>query len=198
MESVNLTERKRQLVRDELSAAALKAFAFQGFDETTIDQITTTVGVSRRTFFRYFKSKEDVIIEFLGEIGTQVPAELAARPANESPAVALRQALETIISTYTKYPEKSLALAKLILGTPALRARYLDRQYEWRASLASKLAQRTGLDIDSDPRPTLIVGVALAAFDTSLQHWVRSDGHKDLHQLVDQAFALIDRAMQLG
>ena len=197
MESVNLTERKRQLVRDELSAAALKAFALQGFDETTIDEITRAVGVSRRTFFRYFKSKEDVIIEFLAEIGARVPAELAARPVSELPAVALRQALATIIDTYTEYPQKSLALAKLILSTPALRARYLDRQYEWRTSLARELAHRTGLDLDNDLRPTLIVSVALAAFDTSLHNWVRSDGQKDLHQLVDQAFTLADGAMHL-
>ena len=54
--AVNLVERKRQLVRDELADAAVKLLASQGFDETTVDQIAAEVGMSRRTFSRYFET----------------------------------------------------------------------------------------------------------------------------------------------
>jgi AcrR family transcriptional regulator len=185
-----LAERKRQLVRDELSTAALQAFAFQGFEETTIDQITAAVGVSRRTFFRYFKTKEDVIIEFLSAVGHLVPTALAARPAEEPPHGALRQAFAAILDPYAEHPETSLRLAKLILDTPALRARHLDHQYEWQTALTAEYARRTGHDPVTDLRPAVTVGIALAAFDAAIHRWIRSDGREDLHDLADQAFTL--------
>jgi AcrR family transcriptional regulator len=193
----SLAERKRQLVRDELSKAALQAFAFKGFEETTIDQITAAAGVSRRTFFRYFKTKEDVIIEFLSEVGQLVPAALAARPAGETPQVSLRQAFNAILDPYVEHPEKSIRLAKLILETPALRARYLDHQYEWQVTLVAEYARRTGLDPDTDLRPAVTVGIAMAAFDAAIHRWVRRGGNEDLHHLADQAFALTAPALGL-
>src|SRR5260221_13721428 len=90
---VSLVERKRQLVRDELTEAALKLLAFQGFEATTIDQLAAAAGASRRTFFRYFQSKEDVIIEFLDDLGRQLRAALPAQPASERPALAVRNPL---------------------------------------------------------------------------------------------------------
>lgn len=187
----SLAERKRQLVRDELSEAALKLLAWQGFEATTIDQITAAAGVSRRTFFRYFRSKEDVIIEFLASLGTQLCGELAARPPQEPPAVALRHAVAVFVDVYAEHEEKSLRLAKLTLTTPALLARYLERQARWRADLASELARRAGHDPASDLRPALTAAVALAAFDTALARWVDTDGADDLNALTDQTFALV-------
>ena len=58
-----LAERKRQVVVDELTEAALQLLAIKGFDTTTVDEIVAAAGVSRRTFFRYFASKEDVVVQ---------------------------------------------------------------------------------------------------------------------------------------
>jgi AcrR family transcriptional regulator len=190
-QTASLAARKRQLVRDELSAAAVKLLAHQGFEDTTIDQITAAAGVSRRTFFRYFKSKEDVVIEFLGGVGARVRAELAVRPRDETPGVALRHALSVFVDTCCEHPAKSLPLIRLTLSTPALRARYLDRRHQWQAEFAAELARRAGLDADEDMRPALTAAIALTAFDTALAQWVRHDGNDDLHDLVDQAFALV-------
>jgi AcrR family transcriptional regulator len=89
----SLADRKRQLVVDELTEAALQTLAIKGFDATTVDEIAVAAGVSRRTFFRYFASKEDVVVQLLASIGEVMCAELAARPAGETPAVALRHAV---------------------------------------------------------------------------------------------------------
>lgn len=189
-----LAERKRQLVRDELSTAALQLFASHGFDATTIDAIAEAAGVSRRTFFRYFASKEDVIVEFLDVLGAQLCDALAARPAAERPGPAVRGALGVFLDGFTAHPAKSLALARLTLDTPALRARYLDRQDGWRACLKIELARRAGVDPGADLRPALTAAVALAAFDTALIHWI-STGAGDLDALVDRAFALSTDAL---
>jgi AcrR family transcriptional regulator len=187
---VSLAERKRQLVRDELMDAALKLLADRGFEETTIDQIVAAAGVSRRTFFRYFRSKEDVIIEFLGGLGQKLAGALADRPAGEPPLVALRRALDVFADTYGTHEEKSLRLATITLTTPALLARYLERQAQWRTAAAAALAHRMGLDA-ADPRPALVAGVGFAAFETALAAWVREKGARRLADAVDEAFAAL-------
>ena len=187
---MSLAERKRQLVRDELTEAALKLLAFQGFDETTIDQMAAAAGVSRRTFFRYFQSKEDVIIEFLSDHGRQLSQILSARPAAEPPAVALQNTLRAFTDTFWEHPEKSHRLAKATMSTPALLARYLERQFSWRSMLTTELAARTGTDPAGDPRPAVLVGVAFAAFDTALMRWVEQDPATDLNALLSECFAV--------
>ncbi|GIH01945.1 TetR family transcriptional regulator [Rhizocola hellebori] len=188
---MTLAERKRQLVRDELTEAALKLLASQGFEETTIDQIVAAAGVSRRTFFRYFRSKEDVIIEFLGHLGTKLRDALAARPAAETPARALREAFAVFTDTYHHNPEKSIRLARLTLGSPALMARYLERQTQWRADAGAELARRMKVDPATDLRPRLTAAVGFAAFDTALTCWVDGDGDQDLNTWLDKAFRIV-------
>lgn len=90
---VSLAQRKRQLVANELTEAALQLLALKGFDAVTIDEIVATAGVSKRTFFRYFASKEDVVVQFLADMGIGMHAELAARPIEERPSVALQHAV---------------------------------------------------------------------------------------------------------
>jgi AcrR family transcriptional regulator len=138
----SLAERKRQLVRDELTESALRLLAYQGYEQTTVEQIVAAAGVSRRTFFRYFRSKEDVIIEFLSQLGAKLRDALAARPASEPPMVALRRALSVFTDTYGEHGDKSLRLATITLTTPALLGRYLERQAQWRAEAADALAAR--------------------------------------------------------
>jgi AcrR family transcriptional regulator len=186
-----MAERKRQLVRDELTEAALKLLVQQGFEETTIHQIVCAAGVSRRTFFRYFRSKEDVIIEFLGHLGTKFNDALAARPDSEEPAVALREAFAVFTDTYHHNPEKTIRLARLTLRTPALMARYLERQTEWRADTSAELARRMKVDPATDLRPTLTAAVGFAAFDTAMASWVDNDGDQELNALLDKAFQIV-------
>ncbi|GAB3869496.1 TetR family transcriptional regulator [Dactylosporangium cerinum] len=186
---MSLTERKRQLVRDELTEAALKLLAFQGFEETTIDQMAAAAGVSRRTFFRYFQSKEDVIVEFLSDLGRKLSHSLSTRPATEPPPVALQNALRVFTDTFWEHPEKSQRLANVMVSTPALLARYLERQVTWRATLSAELAVRMGVDPDADLRPAVLVAVAFAAFDTALMRWVAQGSTTDLNTLLSECFA---------
>jgi AcrR family transcriptional regulator len=195
-----LAERKRQLVRDELANAALRLIAFKGFDETTVDQIVGAAGVSRRTFFRYFQSKEDVIVQYLAEVGGKVCATLAARPADEPLPVALRRAFAVFTNNekHAGQPEKDIRLTKLLLGTPPLLARYLERQIQWREELTVELTRRAAVDATDDLRPALVAAVAFAAFDTALTHWAAGNGAEDLAELVDQAFTLVAGALDVS
>jgi len=193
-----MAERKRRLVRSELAEAAVKLLADQGFEETTVDQIVAAVGMSRRTFSRYFDSKEDVIVHMLAEAGVRLCAELSARPADEPTAVALRRALSVFTSMSVGNPAKMLRVSRLILDTPALLARFLERQSQWQAEMTGILALRAGLDPDVDLRPAVAAGVALTAFQAALRRWVDSDGSESLDEVVDQALALVGPVIELG
>ncbi|MFF2084796.1 TetR family transcriptional regulator [Nocardia sp. NPDC058176] len=186
---ITMAERKRQLVTDELTEAALNLLASKGFDAVTIDEIATAAGVSKRTFFRYFESKEDVVVRFLADMGTGITAELAARPAAERPSVALRHAIWVPIAACGAHADRALRVVQLILRTPALHARFLERQIRWRADLTEELARRTGRDPDRDLLPSMSAAMALTAFNTVLQRW--SDGATDPADLTDRAFAVI-------
>lgn len=191
----SLAERKRQLVREELTGAAVKLLTHQGFDETTVDQIVAAVGMSRRTFSRYFESKEDVIVHMIAQAGTRLCTELRARPADEPPAAALHHALSVLTSLTVGPSGKKLRMSKLILDTPALLARFLERQSHWQDEMTAILAERTGLDPDTDLRPALAAGVALTVFNAALHRWADSDGATDMGELVDQAFTIIAPAL---
>lgn len=189
---MNLAERKRQLVRDQLGEAALRLLARQGYEETTVEQIVAAAGVSRRTFFRYFKSKEDVIVESVGDMGTAIRTALAARPERENPQSAVRAALSVAVDELTAESEKSVPVIRLLLETPALRRRYLERQSILQEEVAAVLARREGIDEREDRDdlgPALVAGVAIAAFGVALDSWARHGGDGDLSALLDEAFA---------
>ncbi len=191
----SLAQRKRQLVSDELSQAALNLLAQKGFDAVTVDEIAAAAGMSKRTFFRYFASKEDVVVQFLGEMGVGMRAELAGRPAEEPPSVALRHTVWVSIDACAGHAEQALRVVQLILGTPALHARFLERQAQWRDELAAELADRLALGPATGLHPRLAAGMALTAFDVVLQLWSASDGAEDPAALTDRAFATIAPAL---
>lgn len=188
-----LAERKRQLVAEELRNAALMLLASRGFEAVTVDDVVAAAGMSRRTFFRYFASKEDVVVRFIADMGTEVVGELAARPEDEPPSVALRHAIWRLLAGCADQPEhaeRSRIVARLILDTPALHARWLERQLQWRAGLAAVLAARRGVDPHTDPYPPMAAGMAMLALDSVLRQWRPGDDERRLAELTDRAFAV--------
>jgi AcrR family transcriptional regulator len=190
-EVVGLRERKKLRTRAQLTDAALRLFTERGFDETTIEAIVGEVEVSPRTFFRYFDSKEDVVIGFFDDMGLELRAMLAARPEEEPPFTAARNALGSLIELYTADVERVLAAKRLAQDTPAIRARLLDKHARWENGMTEELAGRLGVDPDRDPRPRLIAAVALAAFSTAITRWVASGGRENLPVLVDQSLEAV-------
>ncbi|GAA3389680.1 TetR family transcriptional regulator [Streptomyces roseoviridis] len=197
--ALSLAERKRLLVATELTESALQLLALKGFDAVTVDEIATDAGVSKRTFFRYFASKEDVVVQFLSGMGADIHAALAARPAGEPPSASLRHAVAVPLAACTdRHPDhaaRALRVVQLILRTPALLARFLERQAHWREALAAELAGRRGQDPARDLYPGLAAGTALVAFHTALQHWADSDAAEDPLELLDRAFAVVAPAL---
>src|SRR5437588_13131452 len=99
---VGISERKRRAVRAELSEVALELLIDRDFESVTVDEIASAVGVSRRTFFRYFASKEDVVFAFLDQWGRRLFEEIAGRPPEEAPITAVHRALDQHMEAYQR------------------------------------------------------------------------------------------------
>jgi AcrR family transcriptional regulator len=194
--TVGLRERKKQRTRAQLTDAAFRLFTDRGFDGTTIEDIVEQVEVSPRTFFRYFDSKEDVVIGFFDDMGLELRAMLEARPEEEPPFTAVRQALRSLVNVYLSEGSRVVAAKKLSYETPSIRARLLDKHARWENGLTQGLAARLGVDPERDPRPRLIAAVALAAFATATGEWCTGNGRKDLHALVDDALEAVGTGLE--
>ena len=116
-----LRERKRRQTRERISQAAMTLFLEQGFEATTIDQIAEAADVSKRGFFDYFPTKEDVVAAWQDEFAQSLLTAVAERPAREPMAKVVEEAL--ISAIVAAINPQTLAIGKLIHGTPALRAR---------------------------------------------------------------------------
>ncbi|MFG2725657.1 TetR family transcriptional regulator [Streptomyces canus] len=184
-----LRERMRATVRAEVVEVALRLFSVQGFDRTTVDQIAAEVGLSRASLFRYFGTKEDIVLVGLEGNGRQIGEALAARPDEERPWVALRRAFDALVRVNEEEPEQTLSLLRMLQETPSLRARHFEKQLKWQEQLAPDIARRLGTspDLPEDPRPSALVAAALACLDAAATGWVACEGAVPLAVLLDRA-----------
>src|SRR5271156_1782915 len=116
-----LRERKRQQTRERLTRVAMALFLERGFERTTLDDIAAAADISRRSFFHYFASKEDVVFAWQEGITAALIAAVAARPAGESMLAAAENAISALIRHLK--PGEALAMARLKRDNPALQAR---------------------------------------------------------------------------
>ncbi len=189
---VALRERTRNAVRAQLAEAALRLFVEQGFEATTVEQIATETGLSRRSFHRYFSSKEDVLGQWFAEMGQELAEALAARPAEEHPWHALRRAFDDLVDRMSTRPE-ALVITQMMLNSPALHASHLEKVAHWRALLADVLQRRLADGGSAVPRVAAdaLVGAALASLESAQAEWVRPGNERSLDDLVDQAMKAV-------
>ena len=189
----SLRERKRRRTFNEIQEAATRLFIEQGYEQTTIEQIAEAAEVSQSTVFRYFPTKEDLVLT--DEYDPQIFAAIANAPAGESPVASIRRALiDNLGDVFRANPEPFLERARLMLGVPELRARLYDTMRESEREMARVLAERIGRDPD-DFEFRVAVGAITGAMLTALGDWVESDGRKDMVQLLDRALSVLDSGL---
>ncbi|MEU8839737.1 TetR family transcriptional regulator [Streptomyces roseus] len=172
-----LRERKKRRTRDALLRAALLLFVAQGYEQTTVDEITDAVDVSQRTFFRYFANKEEVAFAVQDLVESHFVAALRARPVSEGPLEALRRAVldawDTLDEALSEVVPVDLYMRtyQLIESTPALLAVHLRRSAELEERIARLIAEREGLDVDADPRPRVAVAAVSGVMRVTGRLW---------------------------
>lgn len=188
-----LRERKKAKTRDDLREAATELFTEQGFDRTTIEEIAARCDVSPRTFFRYFANKEDVLFVEGEERCQQLLAELAARPASETPLVALRESFVHLASAVESDREGLMKRKRIYAETPSLRTRHLERQQSWDQEIFEALRDRPGASKHAVMDLRLVAGTSMAALHAAVDTWLEGGG--DLRVLVERAFDRISAGL---
>jgi AcrR family transcriptional regulator len=169
----------RAEVRRELLAAAIRLFRTRGYEETTIDDIAAAAGVGRRTFFRYFPSKEDAISPD-HEVGLARIAEVfdTAHPAEPTASLVLR-AGETVFDLYTDDPELSVERFRLTHEVLALRDRESARVDHYRRLFTRRLRERFAGEPDGDLRAAVTGAAVVAAHNLALRAWLAGGGRRE-------------------
>jgi AcrR family transcriptional regulator len=184
----SLKVRKQQVVRAALSAAAEELFLSRGYEKTTVEQIAQAAGVSRRTFFRYYETKEDVMVERSEGFGELLLSELAKRPRAEPPLVAIRNALVPAVEAALAERDLVRYSIRLLRETSVLRRAIMERRNRLEERIAALMARRLGAARD-DNTPMLLAFVTRALHDTAFNAWYDHETD-DIAGLVDD---LVDR-----
>jgi AcrR family transcriptional regulator len=191
-----LRERHRKRTAADLEEAALALFCEKGFDAVTIDDIAAGADVSRRTFFRYYASKEDVILSDHPKRLDELQAALDRRPMDEPPLTALRHAILSLAGSLEEQRDHMLRRFRLVTATPALEARSLCLQRNWESAVTGMLAGRMGVDPLKDLRPGVVAATAMAAMRIATANWLAGGGKGDLPAIVGAALDLLDGGLQ--
>ncbi|MGE5124924.1 MAG: TetR family transcriptional regulator [Betaproteobacteria bacterium] len=193
----SLQQRKQTLVRAELARVAWDLFAARGYEATTVQTIARAAGVSRRTFFRYYSSKEDVLVETSDALADELLAEVAARPAGEAPLESIRRALVPVLERRLATPELARGIMRLLRESRALRRAMLERHARLEERLAAHFARPLRVDPARDSTPALVAFLARALLDTAFNVWY-DQGRHDVAALVDELFATLAAVARPG
>ena len=186
--------RSASVVRQEIEHAAWLLFAARGYEAATVDDVAREAGVSRRTFFRYFSSKEDVVVGTSDALAEDVLAGLAQRPRREPPLVAIHRALRPVLVSRLDDADEARAIIRLLRESRTLRRAMLERHARMEERLAVLIAERTGADPAKDPTPALLAFVTRALVDTAFNVWF-DQRPADVGAMVDALFRRLRAAV---
>jgi AcrR family transcriptional regulator len=186
-----LRERARSALKDSLGDIALELFEERGFDEVTVNDVAAAAGISPRSFFRYFPTKEDVVF------GTRMPDAGLVRDElrrHLTDGTSGWQALHATFRSAVGRMEADAVTWKRVLRvinrTAGLRARNLDKHLAWAAALVPEITASLGGD--TELLAQTMVATALTCFDIALTQWADGAEGTSLGALIDEVFDYID------
>lgn len=186
-----LRERKKRETRMSLHRAALGLVDEHGFDAVTTDQIAARAGVSPRTFFNYFPTKESAVLGATPADLDEMRALLDARPTDEPILQSIRAIVQSRLSPASYDPGLRAQRRRVILGESALGPALVGNNIRTENVLTDVVAARLGVDPHESVRPRVIVATALAAVRACIEHQ-QSGGAGSVEDAVDEAFALLE------
>jgi AcrR family transcriptional regulator len=199
-----LRERKKARTRASLREHALRLFREQGYEKTTVEQIAAAAEVSPSTFFRYFPTKEDLVLQ--DDMDTRVLEAFDRQPPELAPLAAVRAAMREAWNSFTPAEWEQIEQgAWLTMEVPEIRARSMNEFARTINAISTALARRTGREPD-DMRVRVaagaVVGAMMAIF---LPERVESAGAlpgphhvgPDAADRIDEALALLEHGLPL-
>jgi AcrR family transcriptional regulator len=183
-------ERKKAQTRRDLANAARRLTTEHGLDAVTIQQIVEAADVSTRTFFNYFRCKEEAVVGFDPALVAELADVVRERPAQEAPLVALTEALLANAAD-PEIAEGWVRRTELVAEHPTLLPRHLAAMAEVEEALAAAVADRLGTSADDDLLPRVLVASTVAAMRSTFTWWMRSTRGTPLDAALASSFAAL-------
>jgi len=192
-----LRDRKKAATRQRLLDFAHARFHQVGFDNVTLEEICEGCEVSKRTFFRYFPSKEALVFPKRAQHLADFKAVLAAAPRDENPFDTLRRATRASSAEYTANAAQILAQQVLIKHSSVLQATEQAIDRDWEAAMATFLAEKGG-DQAEPLRVRVLAGAMIGVIRATMRYWYEVEGKEDLCQLGLDALDCLQRGFPLS
>jgi AcrR family transcriptional regulator len=190
-----LRERKKAETRQSLASAALRLADERGPDAVTVEDIASEAGVSPRTFFNYFPSKEDAIVGIPAGQSSEVVDVLASRPPDEAPLESLRQSFLAASERLEMRADEWAVRHRLVQRHPALAARYAVGFAAFEHGIIDEVGRRIGVDPARDTYPAVVVAAALGATRVAITAWQERPRRVRLADILDDAFSVLEAGL---
>lgn len=192
-----LRERTRRAVQKEITDAANALFVERGYEATTIDDIAAAVGISQRSVFRYFQTKEEIVVGKFDFVAEEMLEVLRARPASEPVWESLRRVFDLLVP-YVDEPGKhevAEPMQRIVFSTPPLFASYLQKLQQMQDAVVRALLERAetaGIPYaDDDPTPRALAAAAFGCLVAAQHSWLAGGAKASFAETLDRAMATI-------
>lgn len=185
----DLRARRRRLVQDDVARIAVGLFLDRGYDAVSVEEIAAAAGMSERSFFRYFATKEAVLRRYRISLAARLVRTFEGRPSDDAPLAALRSAYIETAHIPTDERPRVHALGRLLASAPDVWAKDLGETVA-DASVIAELGRRMGAG-PADLRPAVLAAAVSAAAAIGWNSWVRSAGDEDPGSVVASAIDVL-------
>ncbi len=184
-----LRERKRRETLQRIRETSIRLFIANGYEATTLEVIAAASGISRRTFFYYFKSKDDILLSLESGLGDALCAALRDEPLDQPPLDAVRNALLKLFAPYQ--PDEMMVIDRLMRSTEALQARKQAGYIVHEQTLFTALRQRSPQP-ERETALRLIAMLSIGAMRLSIDAWRRDGGKRPVVEHLREAFTALE------
>jgi AcrR family transcriptional regulator len=187
-EGEGLRERKRRETLRRIAEQGLRLFLTNGYEETTLEAVAEAAGISRRTFFYYFKSKEEILLAFQVGFAETIRAAVLEQSTKQSPLDAVKNALLELTIRYDVDRKKSMVIDRLMRSNESLCARNQAKYVEKEQAVFEALCQMW-------PQPKrqsalrVVAMMSIGAFRLAIDNWSRDEGKRPAAAYLKEAFA---------
>lgn len=180
-----LRERKRRQTLQRISEVGLELFATKGYEATTLDEIAAAAGISRRTFFYYFDSKENILLAYMDGYADELKALIVESSPAGAPLDIVRDAVLKLVAPHRE--PQMIATARIVRQSPALRARNLGRLRQLERAAFEGLCELWPKK-ESRDRWRLVAMISIGALRLASDTWIEQDGKRALAKYVQEMF----------
>ncbi|MCA9673039.1 MAG: TetR family transcriptional regulator [Myxococcales bacterium] len=186
-------EQKKRETRARLVAVASDLFETQGYDATSIEEIAEAAGISRRTYFRYFPSKEDIAFPYREDRLERFDALIQGGAADETGWQSVKRACLVMAGDFMREREMVIRLERIVASHAALRAASREYDRGWEQAIQHGIARDASGDETTERAARLTAGALMGLVRATLDYWVEHDGEPNLIEIAHEVFELIER-----